>query len=304
MLCLVAGIFLISVMASRAEAKCAAFPQVSWWGKLSHAGIKGYVSHKHGGAWAGYLDKWQRQLSLVKGIHGKGQGIKIRSTGQIIKGQQLGAYIANLAQRVEVNQCLAELQQQKGDGKVIATRKIKLAARTATPYGEGLNAYRAENYSAAYEIWLRLAVGGNLKAQNALGHLYRMGLGVKADLGQSRLWYGSSAAYGDPVGQFSLGDINLRSANTKRQIAEAILLIEKAALKNYAAAQYALGKIHQKGELGRVDHQKAYFWATLAVRNKHKKAATLLKHLEQTLSPTDRQTQSARATAWLARLNS
>jgi TPR repeat protein len=296
------GIFLASVFASQAEAKCTPYPQVAWWGKLSHEGVNGYVNNKHGGAWPGYLDKWQRQHAFVKFIHAKGLGIKIRSTGQTLKGQPLGVYIANLAQRVEINQCLA--QQQNGDGKTITRKKTKLKTTTTTPFGKGVIAYRAGDFKAAHDIWLRLAVGGNLKAQNAIGHLYYKGLGVSADLSKSRLWYASSAAHGDPVGQFSVGNIDRNTATTKEEFAKAVSLIEKAAMKNYAMAQFAMSKIHQKGEYGPIDNHKAYFWAILAMKNNYKKAQPLLKHLEQLLSQADKHTQSARAIVWLTRSNS
>ncbi|NQU59309.1 MAG: sel1 repeat family protein [Rhodospirillales bacterium] len=268
---------------------------------MTHDGVKGYVRHKHGGAWAEYMGKWQRQHTKVKAIHAKGQGIKISSTGQILKDQQLNAYIANLAQRVEINQCLA---QEKSDPKFLSRKKIRATTWVATPYGEGVNAYRDGDFKAARGIWLPIAIDGNPKAQNALGYLYRMGLGVTANIATSRQWYAKSAASGDPVGLFSLGDIARKTAGSLEEVVKAITLINKAAMQNYAPAQLAMGEFYKKGEGLPANNSKAYFWATLALKNNYKKAKPLLKQLEATISAADKLTQSSRAENWLARLES
>ena len=298
---LLAITFMILLAAAEAEAKCAVFPEVAWWGKISHEGVQGYVKQKHGGAWAGYLDKWRRQLARVKVIQGRGLGIKIPSTGQLIKGQQLNAYIANLAQRVEINQCLS---QAKENVKSVALKKTRLRLKSVTPYSEGLREYKAGNFKEAYEIWLPFAYDGNSKAQNALGHLYRNGLGVEADIATSRQWYVKSAATGDPVGLFNLGRIGIETSDTLEATKKAVRFIEDAAMQNYPRAQFILAKIHKRGVGVTVDNARAFFWATLAMRNKYEKVKPLLENLEQVLPDNIKRVQLVQAEDWLTRLGS
>jgi len=286
------------LFASQANAECAPFPQVSWWGKLTHEGVVSYVTQKHGGEWSGYIDKWSRQLASVKIIHSQGKGIKIPSTGVTVKGLQLADYIGKLAQRVEINQCLSK---QPGSKKTASTQKTTKKTLKVSEFGKGVNAYRAGEFKTAYEIWLPLANGGNAKAQNALGHLYRSGLGVETDLAISRQWYTKSAVAGDRVGLFSLGDIARSTAKTKGERAKALILIKKAANLNYAAAQYDMASTLQKGQDLPANDAEAYFWVSLALENNYKKAQALKELLAMSLSQAEIQAQSKRVQEWLAK---
>lgn len=291
--------FLASTAVSHAQ--CARYPDVPWWGKLSHEGVEGYVSRKHGGNWAGYLDKWRRQLSKVKSIHGRGQEIRIPSTGQILEGQQLNAYIVKLDRRIGINECLA--QKKEGQKRVVKRKRRIVRYTAANPYAEGIEAYKAGDYYSAHDIWLPLAKNGNLKAQNALGFLYRRGLGVEADMFKARQWYGVPAASGNPVGQFGLGDIIRETATSEKEMRLGISLIEKAARQNYPAAQYALGKIFKNGEGVTADSAKAYFWTALASKNNYRKAKALFDHLDETLPGSVKQVELERAESWLNELS-
>jgi TPR repeat protein len=296
--CFLAVSLSFAFVSSNAEAECAAFPQVSWWGKLTHNGVKGYVKQKHGGDWAGYLDKWRRQLANVKTIHGQGKGIKISSSGKTLKGQELGDYIGKLAQRVDINTCLS---QEKNDVETSTKKKTKVLKKATTPYGKGVIAYRAGDFKDAHDIWLPVAKDGNPKAQNALGHLYRQGLGVEKNLETSRKWYTKSATRGDSVGQFSLGDIGRENATNKKETIDALRLIMKAALKNYAPAQLALAEVNQSGEGVKANNTEAYFWALLAVKNNYKRAQALFEVTAEALSEEVKKAQSVRADQWLAK---
>jgi len=294
---IILGFFLVPLLSFQAEAaKCGPFPQVAWWGKLTHEGVKAYVAQKHGGDWSGYLDKWDRQLANVRTIYGQGKGIKVPSTGITIKGIQLSDYIGKLAQRVDVNQCLSK---EKNDPTTSTTTKTTKKVLKVTPFGKGVNAYRAGNFKIAHDIWLPLAKSGNTKSQNALGFLYRKGYGVESDLDISRQWYGKSAAKGNKVAIFSLGDIGLTTAKSKDEVAKALILIRKSANLNYGAAQFNLAEILHQGKDLAKDDGEAYFWTSLAVMNNFKKAQALKERLEKLLPENDKQSQSKRARHWL-----
>lgn len=281
-----------------AEAACPDFPEVPWWGEITHEGVVGYVNQKHGGEWAGYLDKWRRQLAKVRTIHSQGKGIKIPSSGQTVKGQPLADYITKLNQRVEINECLSK---EKGGEKSVVKKKTQVRTRKVTPYGEGVIAYKAGDFKIAHDLWIPIAKSGNPKAQNALGLLYRKGLGVDADIEKSRQWYSMSATQGDPVGLFSLGDIGLEKASTKEDTLQAIKLILNAAKKNYSPAQYSLAVVNHNGKGVEVNNAEAYFWAILAEKNKFKKATALLEKIGSIVSDTDKAAQAKRAEEWLTK---
>ncbi|MBL6941601.1 MAG: sel1 repeat family protein [Rhodospirillales bacterium] len=293
------SIMILPLLSSQAEAECPAFPQVSWWGTLTHEGVIGYVNQKHGGDWAGYLEKWSRQLANVRTIYGQGKGIKIPSTGITIKGLQLSDYIDKLAQRVDINLCLSKETEPAtvSEESKTSDKKFKI-----TVFGQGVNAYRAGDFKLAREIWLPLAIEGNAKAQNALGHLYRKGLGVVVDLAVSRRWYGKSAAQNDPVGLYSFGDLSRREAKSKAEMATALSLIEKSANLNYAAGQYAMAVIYHQGKEVAADDSEAYFWNLLAQENNYKKAPALMEILDKSVSAIDKDIQSERVKEWLAKL--
>jgi hypothetical protein len=296
---LFSSVLILPLLSSQAEAECPAFPQVSWWGTLTHEGVRGYVNQKHGGDWAGYLDKWSRQLATVRTIYGQGKGIKIPSTGVTIKGMQLSDYIGKLAQRVDINLCLS-----KETGPVTASKTSKSSEKKLkiTAFGQGVNAYRAGDFKLAREIWLPLAFEGNEKAQNAIAHLYRKGLGVEIDLAVARRWYSKSAAQNDPVGLYSFGDLSRREAKSKAEMATALSLIEKSANLNYPGAQYAMAQIYHQGKEIPADDGEAYFWNLLAQENNYKKAPALMEILDKSVSDADKITQSERAKEWLAKL--
>ena len=296
------SVFFLSFMlfSTKVNAACETFPQVTWWGDISHESVNAYVIQKHGGDWSAYLEKWERQLGRVRDVHSKGNGIKIPSTGHIIKGIALGQYIGKLSQRVKINKCLAD---EMGTTDAANKKTEATTLKRVSPYAKGVAAYRAKNYKTAHDIWHPIAVAGNVKAQNALGHLHRKGLGVETNIEESRKWYGRSASSGDRVGQFSLGDIVRETAKTEKEMAQAIILLEKSAMQDYAPAQFTLGEIHKNGEGVPLNMAEAYFWTTLAVKNNYKKAKPLQENLEASISAEDKQKQTARVEKWLAEFN-
>jgi len=97
----------IGLVSFGASADCPQFPQVNWWGDLTHGTIRQYVKANHDGNWQLYNSKWEQQLSKLINIHSRGGGIKT-PTGENIKGTRLSTYINQVRLRVEVNFCLAK----------------------------------------------------------------------------------------------------------------------------------------------------------------------------------------------------
>ncbi|MBT4934055.1 MAG: c-type cytochrome [Rhodospirillaceae bacterium] len=106
-------IFLTIEMASfGAQATCQNYPEVSWWGSLSHESIRQYVAVRHDGEWENYNSKWEQQLGRLKTIHLQGGAVKTPD-GNKIKGPQLETYIDKVRLRIAVNLCLAKEQINK-----------------------------------------------------------------------------------------------------------------------------------------------------------------------------------------------
>ena len=88
---------------------------------------------------------------------------------------------------------------------------------TGQSFSDGVNAYDAGNYIAAYENFKPLAEQGNASAQYNLGLTYGRGLGVPLSNVKAHMWANIAAANG---GNASLRDI-MAEIMTSAQIAEA-----------------------------------------------------------------------------------
>ncbi len=107
---LAAGTLVLAVVvasAGESKAACAAFPNVSWWGKISHERVSHYVQRKHEGNWSPYIAKWERQLAKVKDVYDRDSIIIIRKRGITLQGDALGDYITKIIERIDVTRCLA-----------------------------------------------------------------------------------------------------------------------------------------------------------------------------------------------------
>jgi len=104
---MLAGALLMAFLAfsGAARAECGDFPKVSWWGNITHGKIARYVESKHGGEWADYVRKWEKQHSKLKQIHGRGSIAVVK--GNRLKEDKLASYIGKVGERIEVIRCLA-----------------------------------------------------------------------------------------------------------------------------------------------------------------------------------------------------
>ncbi|NQU58476.1 MAG: c-type cytochrome [Rhodospirillales bacterium] len=97
----------VGLVSFGALAECPQFPEVNWWGELTHGNVSQYVKINHDGKWEIYNSKWEQQLSKLTNVHSRGAGIRT-PTGETVKGPRLANYINQVRQRVEVNFCLAK----------------------------------------------------------------------------------------------------------------------------------------------------------------------------------------------------
>ncbi|MHA1597528.1 MAG: tetratricopeptide repeat protein [Alphaproteobacteria bacterium] len=168
----------------------------------------------------------------------------------------------------------------------------------AISFDDAVAAFKAGEHEAALAALKPLAEDGNALAQNALGYMYRRGLGADKDMLQSMFWYRKAAIQGNAVAQYSLGEITRKEGQTKVQLAAALEWITKAAKQNYADAQYTLGMILFQGDVIPQDLPEAYFWLALGSQNAHQKSARLLAHIETLLDEDDKLEQDQRLEDW------
>ena len=71
----------------------------------------------------------------------------------------------------------------------------------------------------------------------------------------------------------------------KQDFKKAYDLFTKAAMQNFAEAQFNLGVMEAKGEGKEVDIAKAYSWFTLSRDNGNTKADETIKNIERELKP-------------------
>ncbi len=89
------------------KSTCNAFPQVSWWGSLTHERVVKYVKRKHNGNWKPYLAKWEKQKSRLTDIYKRDGTVVIKKFNIKLKGQPLADYIQTVGKRISVTKCLS-----------------------------------------------------------------------------------------------------------------------------------------------------------------------------------------------------
>jgi len=98
------------------KSKCDPIPDIEWWKNKTHVSIAAYVDRKHGGEWKAYMNQWYRRLLKLQEIHGRNSGVK-SSTGVVLKGNELKAYIKKMRTRLSVIRCLAQEAREFSSAK-------------------------------------------------------------------------------------------------------------------------------------------------------------------------------------------
>ncbi len=102
------GLLALSLHTAQAATKCDPFPEVSWWGNLTHDKVIRYVEKKHDGDWAPYIKKWEAQVETMQGVYKRKSAVIIKAKGIRLEGDVLLVYMAKVKMRVAINHCLAD----------------------------------------------------------------------------------------------------------------------------------------------------------------------------------------------------
>ncbi len=149
----------------------------------------------------------------------------------------------------------------------------------------GVDAWTRGDFGAAVKEWQAQAARGDGDAVFNLGQAYRLGKGVKQDLGRAEQLFGQAAGMGHLQAADNYGLLLFqRGERTK-----ALPYLRTAADRGDPRAQYLLGIAHFNGDLMPKDWVRAYALVTLAQQQGLPQAAGALAQMDQYIPLAQRQ---------------
>jgi len=111
----------------------------------------------------------------------------------------------------------------------LAAATMMLAACSTTKYADATKAYSSGDFTTAYQEYLALAKGGDVRAQGTVACMIQAGEGVRSDPAQALPWFTKAAEKGLEPAQYSLGLAYENGLGTERDLAKALVWYGKAA---------------------------------------------------------------------------
>jgi hypothetical protein len=93
--------------AGASEPLCPPFPEVAWWGKLSHEKTTRYVESELRGDWRAYIAGWERRQEEARAAMETNRPLVFPDSGVKLKGDALRVYVDRIGERIAVGRCLA-----------------------------------------------------------------------------------------------------------------------------------------------------------------------------------------------------
>lgn len=169
----------------------------------------------------------------------------------------------------------------------------QLSASAQSDLNAALAAYRAKDFTATMPYLARPSQEGSIQANWLLGHMYRKGLGVPANLATAfKHYYRVAEDYIDHRSEVSgneryfVLDSLTRTANylrkgnkkagIKKNIPRALHFYQTAASAGHAGAQYGFGIMYLNGEGVTMDRSYGMRWLGTAAQKRYAPAASLL----------------------------
>ena len=128
-------------------------------------------------------------------------------------------------------------------------------------YAKAKDAYAANDYTKAFNLYKKAAEQEYAEAQNQLGVMYSSGQGVPQDKTEAVKWFRKAAEQGHVKGQSNLRAMYLNGAGVNQDYAKAIQWLTKVADRGNADAQYYLWDCYSAEGTQR-DTVKAIYWLT------------------------------------------
>ena len=130
----------------------------------------------------------------------------------------------------------------------------------AGDFFEAYEAFQRGDYDEARAIWSTFAYAGDVDAQFNLGTLYENGLGVEADAEKAARWYRAAASRRVDLARLALARLQRAGALEPEPDEDQIKLLEIAARRGLAEAQYELGVAYDHGLGVTQNHATAAGW--------------------------------------------
>ena len=125
---------------------------------------------------------------------------------------------------------------------------------------EAFEAFQRGEYEEARAVWSQLARAGDVDAQFNLGTLYENGLGVAPDAEQAARWYRAAASRRVDLARLALARLQRIGALEPEPDEDQIKLLETAARRGLAEAQFELGVAYDHGIGVTQNHATAAGW--------------------------------------------
>ena len=125
---------------------------------------------------------------------------------------------------------------------------------------EGYEAFQRGDYEEARAAWSTLAHAGDVDAQFNLGTLYENGLGVSQDAQTAARWYRAAATRRVDLARLALARLQRIGALEPDPDEDQIKLLETAARRGLAEAQFELGVSYDRGLGVTQNHATAAGW--------------------------------------------
>jgi len=146
-------------------------------------------------------------------------------------------------------------------------------------------AFNKHHYDLALKE-LRPHLNDNPEAQYLMAEMYANGLGIAQNIHRAIRWYAKSAASGYSSANFALGKLFEKGAdNFPKGYREARVWYQKGAEANHPDSQMRLGLMLQQGRGGAADKVSGMAWLQLAKENDSAHAASLVEINKKKMSP-------------------
>jgi TPR repeat protein len=150
---------------------------------------------------------------------------------------------------------------------VLGACATNIVAEKASRFDEGVAAYDAGDFAAAYRIWDELARQDDLAAMRNVAQLLRQGRGVEKDSKRAFRLYTEAAEKGLVTAMANLGDMYLAGEGTERNPQAAAAWYARAASAGLSLAQWKLAEMYENGTGVPVDKDRAQALLERAARN-------------------------------------
>jgi cell division septation protein DedD len=148
----------------------------------------------------------------------------------------------------------------------------------------GIEAWQQADYARAVAIWRPLAENGDADAQFNLGQAYRLGRGVKLDLGSAKTWLERAALQNHVDAQATLGLLLFGSGNQ----AEGTRWLKQAAEKGEARAMLIYGTALFNGDGVAQDRVLGYAYVSRSSAQGLGPAKATLAQMDEVMPLADR----------------